>query len=165
MTPIVNSTVTHLNQLKQVLQLLSKDQYAENLALLGNSSIGKHTRHIIEFYTCLLNGIPIKSVNYDKRERNLELETSLAFSLEKLESIRDTVSSIDSDSRLWLNFEYGENAGVVDSSLHRELVYNIEHTVHHLAIIRIAISHYYSAITLPAEIGFASSTIKHLQYA
>lgn len=165
MTPIVSSSITHLNQLKQVLQQLSDAQYTDTIDLLGGSSVGKHTRHVVEFFSCLINGLPTKSINYDTRERNLDLETSREFALEKIETITSKIKEIDSDVRLWLAFEYGEDAGVVDSSLYRELVYNIEHTVHHLAIIRIGVTHAYPSIAFSQEIGYASSTLKHLKQA
>lgn len=142
--------------------MLTNEQYTAITQLSGGSSIGKHSRHVIEFFNCLLAGIPTKSINYDTRERNIEIENSREVALEKIDSIIHKIASITSDERLWLAFEYGENTGVVDSSLFRELVYNIEHTVHHLAIIRICVAHAFPFIQLPSEIGFASSTLKHL---
>jgi hypothetical protein len=41
-------------------------------------------------------------------------------------------------------------------------MYNLEHTIHHMALIRIGISEV-SDIRLSENYGVASSTIKHLQ--
>ena len=44
-----------------------------------------------------------------------------------------------------------------------ELVYNIEHAVHHMAIIRIAVQHEFPDLALDDEFGYATSTLKYLR--
>ncbi|MDX1476670.1 MAG: hypothetical protein R3301_03155 [Saprospiraceae bacterium] len=51
----------------------------------------------------------------------------------------------------------------MDSSLERELIYNIEHTIHHLAIIKIGLAIIAPDIPLPAHFGVAPSTVKYKQ--
>jgi len=45
----------------------------------------------------------------------------------------------------------------------RELAYNIEHAIHHMAIIKIGINEVSPYILLPSAFGVASSTIRHLK--
>ncbi|MBK7681685.1 MAG: hypothetical protein IPJ26_04015 [Bacteroidetes bacterium] len=48
----------------------------------------------------------------------------------------------------------------VNSTYKRELAYNIEHAIHHMAIIKIAIENAYSDIVLDKAFGVAPSTIR-----
>ena len=53
---------------------------------------------------------------------------------------------------------------VISTNYFRELVYNLEHTVHHMALIRVGINEV-SAVKVPEEFGVASSTIKYKRTA
>ena len=55
----------------------------------------------------------------------------------------------------------GDEAVELTTSLKRELIYNIEHAVHHMAIIKIAIKESLPHIALPEDFGIAYSTIKY----
>ena len=47
------------------------------------------------------------------------------------------------------------------SNLDRELVYNIEHAIHHMALIKIGIKEVAPQLQLPEGFGVANSTIRH----
>jgi hypothetical protein len=60
--------------------------------------------------------------------------------------------------------EYENSTGVVaiPSNYYREIAYNLEHTIHHMALIRVGINEV-SMIELPQDFGVAYSTIKYRQ--
>jgi hypothetical protein len=43
----------------------------------------------------------------------------------------------------------------------RELLYNLEHAIHHMALIQVAVRQAFPALTLPAHFGVAYSTVQH----
>jgi hypothetical protein len=49
----------------------------------------------------------------------------------------------------------------VETTALRELVYNIEHAVHHMAIMKIGVREIASYIGLSSDFGIAASTIRH----
>lgn len=150
-----------LMQLQDLLEVLTDEQYVLQIKLLSNATLGQHTRHIIEFFQELNAGYISGKVNYDKRKRDYRIETSRSCAIESLASV---ISLLDKkDRKLVLSIDYSndsEELGAVETNYSRELVYNLEHTVHHMALLRIGVNAV-STIMLPEEFGVAISTLKH----
>jgi hypothetical protein len=151
-----------LNQLIDLIVQLKNDEYSEPLSILSNNSIGKHIRHIIEFYECLLLGIETGIINYDARNRNTDFETKCEMALQTLQNISIKLQ-FATDCRITLHSTYNTEVDPIISqtSFSRELVYNVEHAVHHMAILRIAINAHFPLVILPYNFGVAYSTIQH----
>ena len=49
----------------------------------------------------------------------------------------------------------------IKSSLERELAYNIEHAIHHMAIIKIAVQTVFPKVKLADNFGVAFSTVRY----
>lgn len=162
MMDIRKQTFQILNQVAELINQLSSEQYAKSLPVLSDNSVGKHTRHVVEFYQCLLNGLSGGFVDYDKRERNILLETDRNYTQEAIKAIINYIEIIQ-DNSLQLNISYGDRISTINTSIFRELAYNIEHTVHHLAIIKIGIQIHFPEMSLPENLGVAHSTIKYQQ--
>ena len=75
------------NQLDESLIKLSETQYKQPSKILFNATIGRHVRHIIELYICLYNGYETGVVNYEKRNRDIRIETDKDFAIELLQMI------------------------------------------------------------------------------
>lgn len=152
-----------IQQLSDLLKQLTPEQYSEKLPVLNGSSIGQHTRHTVEFFQCLLKGLSNGVVNYDTRERNLQLETDLVFTLNALSEINNTIQLIgDFYTPITLSVCYGEDCEeVVETNFLRELVYLVEHSIHHFALIRIGIQENFKNVNIPKTFGVAYSTINY----
>ena len=150
-------------QLSESLKQLTDAEYTQPSKILFNATIGQHVRHIIELFLCLEKGYDEGFVNYERRKRDYRIETdkNVAAGL-----LKDIYRSIERENRdIVLEAEdYGDVAEIVaiPSNYYRELAYNLEHTIHHMALIRVGINEV-SAITLPDEFGVAYSTIKYRQ--
>jgi uncharacterized damage-inducible protein DinB len=153
-----------VNQLITLCEEISSHQYSASLDLLMNNSIGKHIRHIVEFYDILKDSCKGNCVlSYDKREHCSKTETEIKVAINRFKDILNWFDQIDRDVALTLNVSYDrtqEEGFEINTSLERELVYNIEHAIHHMAIIRIAIEREFSSIKLDNHFGIAFSTIR-----
>jgi hypothetical protein len=154
-----------LGQLINLLEQMNDEEYCQPLDVISKNTIGKHVRHIVEFYEEMLKGYEAGLIDYDARLRNTRLETERTFVISSLNSINNKLFTIKSDSPLKLALSVGltDEKYAIDTTIYREIAYNIEHTIHHFAIIKIAIDTAFDGISLPENFGIAYSTIKHQQ--
>ena len=150
-------------QLSQTLEELSNDEYRQPSKVLLNATIGEHVRHIIELFQCLEKGYDTGVVNYEKRKRDHEIENNKELASFLLKEIYQNIDRSNKD--IFLEAEdYCDPLEIVSirSNYYRELAYNLEHTIHHMALIRVGINEV-SAVKLPEEFGVAYSTVKYRQ--
>lgn len=150
-------------QLSDALEKLSDEQYTRPSRILFKATIGQHVRHIIELFQCLENGYTEGVVNYEKRKRDYRIETDKEFAGHLLRSLFRQISRPNKAITLEAE-DYNESLETVriPSNYYREIAYNLEHTIHHMALIRVGINEV-ADITLPDEFGVAYSTIKYRQ--
>ena len=164
---IIPASQRILDQLIYLLENLTNDEYDKSLSVLHDNSIGQHMRHTLEFYTCLMNGRPHGLVNYDERERDVFLESNTLEALTIIAKLKETLAEIKNNQPLKLLQQgYGvdsDEKNEVESNLYRELIYNIEHAVHHMALMKIGLREVKPDLELPKDFGVASSTIKFRQ--
>ncbi len=150
-----------LNQLSESISLLSDNEYTQKSLLLNGTTIGGHTRHVIELFQCLINGYGSGVLNYEHRKRDIKIESDKTFACELLCNIADAVQL--PNKALHLQGFYSEKESEecsVTTNFYRELIYNLEHSIHHMALIRVAINEV-SNITLPENFGVAAATMQY----
>ena len=152
-----------IRQLTNLLRQLQPQEYSQSLMVLNGSSISQHSRHIIEFYQCLLKGLHSGVVDYDARERNLMLEDDLYFTIDCLNTIEKSILTLENPNQpLLLSVSYSpDNQDFIETNFKREMVYLVEHSIHHFALIRIGLQENFSEIIIPNDFGVAYSTVKH----
>jgi uncharacterized damage-inducible protein DinB len=147
-----------LMQLIESINALSFDEYTQKINLLSNSTIGEHSRHIIELFQQLLLGYEEAIVDYDHRKRNIEIQENIDCAVECIANI---ICNLKKENKnLKIHTELNNNESVIESNYYRELMYNIEHCVHHQAIIKIAFLSL-GKHELLENYGVAKSTIKY----
>jgi len=150
-------------QLSETLNQLSNEEYVQPSKVLLNATIGQHVRHIIELFQCLEKGYANGVVNYEKRKRDREIETNKELASSLLKDIYQNIER--SNKEIVLEAEdYCDTTRIVSipSNYYRELAYNLEHTIHHMALIRVGVNEV-SSLVLPEEFGVAYSTVKYHQ--
>lgn len=147
-----------LKQLQYVLEGLTDEQYAQPVKVLSGSTTGQHTRHILEFFIELNQGYLTGIVNYDRRMRNRMIETDRRFAVKTLLEIEVGLDKPDRALLLHACYDRHDPEPVFTNYL-RELVYNLEHMVHHMALIRIGVNAV-ADLEVPEGFGVAASTLK-----
>ncbi|MDI9879375.1 hypothetical protein [Flectobacillus longus] len=152
-----------IKQLEDVLSCLNVTQYTKPLAVFNGSSLGQHVRHTVEFFQCLIEGLESGIVDYDARKRDMQIENDLAYTLTCLNNISAQIFEISDAQKLMLIATYYDEIipEMVISNVQRELVYLIEHSIHHFALVRIGIQENFPGVSLPYSFGVAYSTIKY----
>jgi hypothetical protein len=153
--PSINNS---LNELVDLLNQLSEEEYSESCFELSGASIGEHTRHIVEMFQCLNRNYDSGIVNYDKRERNVLIQTNANFAVQMILDIKNSITR--GNKNLELQQMIDGTAIRIQSNYHRELLYNLEHCIHHQALIKVAILKFEN-VTVDENFGVARSTIEY----
>jgi hypothetical protein len=151
-----------LQSLKQLINELTDEQYTLENELLGKVSIGSHSRHIIELMQCVLNGYNKGEVDYENRKRDLSLQTNRSKAIASIDNLEKQMFLPDKELELLLMEENEQNRILepIKTTYLRELIYNLEHTIHHLALINVALRSMKLSI-VSENFGMAYSTIAY----
>ena len=148
-------------QLSATLENLSTEQYAQPCTRLFGNTIGQHVRHIIELFQCLENGYSVGIVNYEKRKRDTAIESDPNLACGLLKSIYAGLNRPNKALSLEAGYdEHLTDCVLIQTNYEREIAYNLEHTIHHMALIRIGVTEV-SSLVVPEEFGMAPSTVKY----
>ena len=148
----------NLDELLLLLQRLSESEYSKPVNALAQATIGQHVRHIIEMYLCLVEKYDCAMINYDNRERNKRIETDIPYASGKILFIIENLEK--EDKELVLEHIIGDKNIITKSNYNRELLYNLEHSIHHQALIKVAL-HEFGNIFVNENFGVAPSTIQY----
>ena len=152
-----------MQQLREFVSSVEDEAYVRPLDVLNGASLGQHTRHVLEFYLCLLEGLKSNSnvVNYGNRRRDPLLETDRGLALRTLLQIENHIQEYRSDRSLSLCYAEASEKLLLPSSLHREYAFNIEHSVHHMALLRIGAREACPSLSLGESFGIAQETLAY----
>lgn len=147
-----------LGEVSNLLSQLDKADYVLPCKSLSNATIGEHIRHIVEMFECLVEQYESGYVNYDARRRDCIIETDVDFAKSKIESILANLKR--PNKKVLLIQQLDGDSLEIESNYFRELLYNLEHCIHHQALIKVAILQNPS-ITIDPNFGVARSTIEY----
>lgn len=150
-----------LHLLGNLLSSINNEQYTRKIAHLADTSIGGHTRHIIEMVQCVTKGYNKSEIDYLNRSRNLTLEHDRLLALFTAQQLENGIRVPDREVKIVVETnDESDTVSHVPSTYFREIVYATDHTIHHLALIKVAL------IEMKLEIankyfGVAYSTLKY----
>ena len=145
-----------LQELIDSLNNMNDKDYTRPLAILSNATIGRHVRHSIEMYQGLLSGYNESIVSYEKRKRDIVIESSVKHSVHCLGEILQEIQHEDKPIIL-----HNEGKQYL-SSYNRELLYCDEHSIHHMALIKIGLTEL-GNYSVKENFGIAPSTLQYRQ--
>lgn len=158
--------ISNLLEIKTLIIQLRPNDYSRKLDLLSEGTIGQHVRHILEFYQCVKAGVPDGLISYDKRKRDLLLESNVAFAEEIIAELIIWLSRITCECLLYLEANLSNQEGdslLLPSSLNRELGYCLEHGIHHQALIKVGLAEMHLTHLIDSDFGVAPATLRYRQ--
>ncbi len=157
------AAINILNQLGDLVGQIQEEDFSKPSDTLSKSTIGQHIRHTLEFFICFESGFNRGVVNYDRRQHDKLIETDKFLALSAISQVIEFIKSLQEEKPLKLEVGYDlmrEEFVKVDTNSTRELVYNIEHAVHHMAIIKIGMREIAPYVRLDYDFGIAASTLR-----
>ena len=155
---LIKSINHSLDELTNLLDQLSDNSYSKSIEVLSGSSIGEHTRHILEMFQCLENSYDSEILNYDNRERNKRIQTETEFARQCILNIKSDLKK--ENKILYLEQNIDGLTFRIQSNYYRELLYNLEHCIHHQALIKVAVMQFENVL-VNENFGVARSTIEY----
>lgn len=150
-------------QLSDSLNQLDANRYQFACKNLSGNTIGQHVRHIIEMFQCLEAGYEQGEVDYERRRRDHRIETDKMLATDLL---KDIVQQIAKGNKTLYLLTYYDDLQMepekIATNYFREIAYNLEHTIHHMALIRVGLREL-GDIPVEDSYGVASSTLKYRQ--
>ena len=142
----------------ELLRQLSNDEFCKKNPELSQATIGEHMRHIIELMGCLLDNYEQGIINYDNRNRNIQIQSDVNCAISILEK---QLTIIDKQNKqLSLIHNCFSTEEVLPTNYFRELLYNLEHNIHHQALIKVALFSF-PHIKVSESCGVAPSTLAY----
>jgi hypothetical protein len=158
---LFKEVASNLQQLKLLVEKITPEQFIVPSAYLFQATIGQHTRHAIEMYQCLIRSYESGEICYDDRKRDKTIETDKEKALSQLNWLAASIEKPNKALRLKAGYNSkSDESTLLDTNYFRELAYNLEHTIHHMALIRVGLQEI-AFENIPEGFGVASSTIRH----
>jgi len=159
---LIDDNIETLKQGIGLIARLDDRLYTQPNPELSLSGAGAHFRHCIDFYHSFLAGVGSGRINYDLRERDERLERNRLFAIARLNAVIEGLSRspvIEDDRAIETLLEGSLDSDWSISSLKRELQFLLSHTIHHYALIALALRS--QGFDPGAEFGVAPSTLRH----
>lgn len=160
-----SALVAVLQQFADVLERASDEQFVQQPVGVIVSSLGGHVRHCLDHFGAFLTGAESGFVDYDHRERGTDVERDRRAALLAIRHLQERLASVD-DSAHTRSVRVramicGDGTSLTSTStVGRELVFVLSHTIHHNALIAAICKTL--GIPLPERFGYAPATIAHL---
>lgn len=158
---LVNGCLYCLSQCSELIERASGADYARSDGV--SSSIGSHMRHILDRYQSLLAGLPSRMIDYDARKRDREIEVNSEAASFAIASLSRRLTELCLADVLGQAIKVRETVYhmsepvEVASTVERELMSLVSHSIHHLAIISMLAQG--MGYQLDKQFGKAPSTI------
>lgn len=148
----------------QVIELINLcPSIYSDVSPVASSAIGQHVRHILDHLYAYQRGIGSGCIDYNLRNRLSDVETSPIVAARKLEAFKSWLQQSPQDSfELSVATEVSTldcQSVTLQSNSHRELVYLLNHTYHHVALA--ATLARTLELSVPNRLGIAPATVTH----
>ena len=154
-----------LSQCESLVLSVPDIAYCTESQTMKGGTVGKHLRHTLDHFAAALGvvGNLTKVIEYDRRQRDVPMETDRRIALAAINELRDGLARASSEGlhlavsvRVMLHGDGSE--AELKSTLGRELAFATHHAVHHQAMMRAIAGEF--GIQVDDHFGKAPSTLK-----
>jgi hypothetical protein len=161
---LIEDNIIILRQGIELIEEIGNCLYANPKPPFLKNGVGGHFRHCIDFYNSFLSSIKAGRVNYALRKRSHIVEVNGSLAALEIEAIikgLERLSLADCQKQLQVIVEDSslDPASWSRSSVTRELQHLLSHTVHHYAIVALALR--LQGFEPSEEFGVAPSTLAY----
>jgi uncharacterized damage-inducible protein DinB len=161
---LITANVDALRQARDVLESIDDNMYAQTAPGTNGISIGGHMRHLLEFYECFLRGVDRGVIDYDSRSRSAAVQADRLVAAQRTGELLSKLQSMPVPQTEFPVQVCGEDTGrLLASTVGRELQALVSHTIHHFAMIGVAL-HVWGVAVDPA-FGVAPATLRYRAHA
>ena len=166
---LVSENNSYLQQAIDLIEKLDDDLYTSHDSPYYLSGVGKHIRHLLDFYENFLMGWR-ELIDYDARRREERLENDRLYCIQRIKETMNDLNILPEAAAsvkkrlLVKNDEIAEGHtrdSFTHSTVERELQFLKFHVVHHFAIIAMILK--IQGFVTPEDFGIAPSTLKFLR--
>jgi len=131
----VDALIDELERGIAIIRSIDEDDFAIGLA--GESSIGAHIRHNLDFVNAVVNGVEVRRVDYNARVRDRRIECEPEYAIAQMRVAVDRLSDLQQHQLTSLVMVRSEVDDEIwhASSVLREIEFLHSHTVHHYALV------------------------------
>ena len=164
MKQLRDASIEALTQIISIIKDINQSQYV-CVTQYSSSHMGNHVRHVVDHYLALRSGLLTRTVNYNMRHRNSQMETDPKLAFSTLEKICHWLQETDiEDDRITIETEISVSTTcnkTLTSTVSRELCYLINHTIHHAAYISVIARQL--GLEVSKDVGIAPATNTYLR--
>lgn len=134
----IESVQYTLRQIIPLLDNISEEDFTNTSYPPYFSSIGKHTRHIIDFYQCIFNGLNNYLIDLTDRKREEALENYPLIAKERVLAVIEELNdykNYDLSEKYELIDDFGLGKQSIPTNLYSVFSQANSHSIHHYAII------------------------------
>lgn len=169
--PLAAANLAFVRQGYALLEAIDDDAFVRVAPPIYGSGVGAHLRHCLDHYAQFLDGWRAGRIDYDARGRDPRVECDRAVAAVVLGAVVDGLCAVapgDVDRPVTVTMDCGDDdvacsGADCPSTVRRELMFLVSHTVHHYAIIAQILRH--QGIDVPNGFGVAPSTLRHRRRA
>jgi len=162
---LISANIEAVDQALEVVGSISDVAYQSRVD--GRSQPGAHIRHVLDHYQALRDGFSSGLVDYDCRTRQSEVETNRQIAEQELLDAKKWLLSLGEESvavKVKSEVSLCECCTItIDSDSARELLYVLNHTVHHMAYVALLLK--FNGVVVNDAIGMAPATASHRRTA
>ena len=163
MKTLIDANLEAIDQALGVITSITDDNYCDRVD--GRSAPGAHIRHILDHYRAVQVGINEGEVDYDLRRRQCSVETDRHCAEKELRETKLWLQSMPEESvpvKVKSEVSLNDCCSIcIDSDSSRELLYVLNHTVHHMAYLSLLLK--INNVKVCDEVGLAPATASHLR--